>query len=229
MTKTLVDVVRTARVLLLDFDGPVANLFAGCPAAAISEQLRELAASQGYDLAASDMLALLREAASHGDEQLTRLITDAARDAEAQAAESATPTPGVVDVLAAARTSGRPVAIASNNATEAVEAYLRRLDLGGAVDLIVGRYDGMDPVLLKPHPHLVRRAIEGVNARPESLLFVGDSPSDIEAGRAAGTTTVGYANKPGKRERLKGAGAGFVIGDMSELADALRLAPLSMR
>ncbi|WP_432982657.1 HAD family hydrolase [Dactylosporangium sp. CA-233914] len=49
------------------------------------------------------------------------------------------------------------------------------------------------------------------------MLFVGDSISDIEAGRGAGVVTVGFANKGGKRERLQLAGADFVIDRMAEL------------
>ena len=38
-------------------------------------------------------------------------------------------------------------------------------------------------------------------------MFVGDSESDVMAGRAAGIPTIGYANRPGKRQRLAEAGA----------------------
>ncbi|MER7005239.1 HAD-IA family hydrolase [Dactylosporangium sp. NPDC000555] len=229
MTKTLADVVRAAEVLILDFDGPVAALFAGHPAAVIAGELRELATSRGYDLTALGPLAVLPEVASFGDDQLTRQVANAAREAEIRAAESATPTPGLDAVLAAARASGRRVAIASNNAIEAVEAYLRRRNLIGDVDLVVGRYDGMDPGLLKPHPHLVRLALDGLNAEPDTAVFIGDSSSDMEAGRAAHTATVGYANKPGKRERLQHAGADVVINHMADLADALRTIPILAR
>jgi phosphoglycolate phosphatase-like HAD superfamily hydrolase len=49
---------------------------------------------------------------------------------------------------------------------------------------------------------------------------VGDSVTDIEAGRAAGVATVGYANKPGKDVDLAGADA--VVTAMAELALAVR-------
>ncbi|AWK08358.1 hypothetical protein SSP531S_51950 [Streptomyces spongiicola] len=41
--------------------------------------------------------------------------------------------------------------------------------------------------------------------------------TDIEAARAAGTMSIGYANKPGKAERLGQAGATVVIEDMAQL------------
>jgi hypothetical protein len=40
-------------------------------------------------------------------------------------------------------------------------------------------------------------------------------------GRAAGVRTIGYANKPGKRDRLTDAGADIVIDSMQALAVSL--------
>ncbi|WP_432982654.1 hypothetical protein [Dactylosporangium sp. CA-233914] len=84
-----------------------------------------------------------------GDEQLVRLIAAAVREAEVSAAETAGATPGLDDVLAAVRASGRRGGIVSNNAVEAVEVYRRRRGLFDHVDLVVGRCDGMDLALLK--------------------------------------------------------------------------------
>ena len=51
--------------------------------------------------------------------------------------------------------------------------------------------------------------------------LVGGSLSDMQAGRAAGVYVVGYANKPGKADRLKAAGADLVVTDMATLVTAL--------
>jgi phosphoglycolate phosphatase len=222
MTQDLADLLRGTELLILDFDGPVAGLFAGYPAADIAAELRTLAASDGYHLTARDPLALLQEAEPFGDAELSARLAAAHRDAEVQAAQTAEPTPGVVEVLEATRGAHRRVALASNNAVEALRAYLRRHHLLDAVDLVVGRYDGMSPHLLKPHPHLVHRVLDGLDIAPENAVFVGDSVSDVEAGKAAGVATVGYANKLGKDDRLRNAGANVVIHHMAELADAMR-------
>ncbi len=77
-----------------------------------------------------------------------------------------------------------------------------------------------DPALLKPSAHLVTKAIRALGAGPEACALVGDSPTDIAAAQRAGIGTVGYANTPGKRERLSDAGADIVIDDMQALAHA---------
>jgi phosphoglycolate phosphatase len=54
----------------------------------------------------------------------------------------------------------------------------------------------------------------------ESAAIVGDSITDVEAGPAADIWTIGYANKPGKDEAMRDAGADAVLGSMAELARA---------
>lgn len=88
------------------------------------------------------------------------------------------------------------------------------------IDIIVGRTDP-DPRLLKPHPHLVLRALDALHGDPATSAFIGDSTSDIQSAKAAGTHSVGYANKPGKTDRLQDAGADAVVTSMAELHTAL--------
>jgi phosphoglycolate phosphatase-like HAD superfamily hydrolase len=52
----------------------------------------------------------------------------------------------------------------------------------------------------EPSPNQAGPAL--LNADPVQAVFLGDSPSDIEAAHAAGVRCVGYANKPGKQARL---------------------------
>jgi phosphoglycolate phosphatase-like HAD superfamily hydrolase len=67
-----------------------------------------------------------------------------------------------------------------------------------------------------------RAALTAMRTQPADALFIGDSVTDIEAGQAAGTHTIGYANKPGKHQRLTAAGADAVIDTMQSLVQALQ-------
>jgi beta-phosphoglucomutase-like phosphatase (HAD superfamily) len=55
-----------------------------------------------------------------------------------------------------------------------------------------------DPYLLKPSPHLIEQAVTANNSDPAACTLMGDSVTDIDAAREAGTHSIGYANKPGK-------------------------------
>ncbi|GGN80413.1 hypothetical protein GCM10010112_55940 [Actinoplanes lobatus] len=94
-------------------------------------------------------------------------------------------------------------------------------DLIRYVDGIATRFDGMDPRLLKPHPFLWGRGLASVAATRIGAAFIGDSVTDIEAGRTDGIPAIGYANKPGKYQRLTDAGADVVIESMLVLASEL--------
>jgi len=227
----LVDLLNRKTVFLTDFDGPICAMFAGYPAPAIAAELCDLVTANGCQVpaAASDVgpIDLLRLVADACPPHVVRLAADALRDAELRAAASAAPTFGIEDVLTAAHATGRRVAIVSNNSTASIASYLLRHDLTQQIDYLSGRYDGMDPRYLKPHDHAVRRALGGVGAPAETAILLGDDPADIQAGRTAGVATIGYANKPGKRERLTAAGPNTIIEMLTELADALRATPLT--
>jgi phosphoglycolate phosphatase-like HAD superfamily hydrolase len=225
---TLADLVGRARCLLIDFDGPICAVFAGHPATTVAQELhaiiRERLGGVLPSIAAlsSGPLHILGQVDALGDEELTRAVADACRDAETAAVATARPTPGAEDLLRAAHHAGRRVAIVSNNASQAVETYLRDHDLAPYIDGVAARFDGMLPRLLKPHPFLIERGLTTVHARPADVVFIGDSVSDVEAGQAAATPTIGYANKPGKRQRLTAAGADVVIDTMHPLVQALQ-------
>jgi HAD superfamily hydrolase (TIGR01509 family) len=212
-----------AEAVLFDFDGPICSVFDGHPAPQIAGELRDLASAIRPDLAdalekASSPHDLLLAAA--GDPDLSAQLERALQDAEVRAVETALPTPGAAEALAACQASGKLVAVVSNNYAEAVVSYLARTRLSERVMHVEGR-DAADPTLMKPSPHLIENAVKALGVRPAACVFIGDQTSDIAAGCAAGTRTVGYANKPGKAVALSVAGADVVVEAMTGIADAI--------
>jgi phosphoglycolate phosphatase len=214
--------LQRTRYLLLDFDGPICAIFAGCPAPAVARELVDALRTDDLPIPerldnASDPFDVLRYAGTVSPAAAER--TDARlRAAELDAVSTATPTPHAEELISAWRDAGRRVAAVSNNSQAAVTAYLAQRGL--ELDLIIGRTSS-DPALLKPSPHLVTQAVHALGAATDESVFVGDSPSDIAAGREAGVATIGYANKPGKRQRLTNAGARLVIDDLDGIARAV--------
>ncbi|MGA5818835.1 HAD family hydrolase [Kitasatospora sp. NPDC094028] len=220
----LADVLRPVKHVLLDFDGPVCSVFAGLPAPEVARRLREGLLATGEEAPAgaedeSDPLALLRLVADARPD-LTE-STDAALAAlETEAVRVGRPTPGGESVLRASASSGRLVSVVSNNAGAAIEAYLAEHGLSDYVAGVFGRAPG-DPSSMKPNPRLLLEAMEAAGTGPEHCIFIGDATRDVEAGKAAGVRTIGYANKPGKDAKLAAAGAVMVVDSMQLIADAL--------
>ncbi|WP_441251466.1 HAD family hydrolase [Kitasatospora sp. McL0602] len=221
---SLADVLRPVKHVLLDFDGPICSVFAGLPAPEVAQRLRlSLLAAGEQALASStteaDPLALLRLIAeTHPD--LTSATDSALASLETEAVLISRPNPGAESVLRACETSRRTVSMVSNNSGAAIQAYLEDQRLDRFVTGVFGRIPG-DPASMKPSPRLLLDAMEAVGSKPEQCIFIGDAARDVEAGRAAGVATIGYANKPGKDVMLSAAGAIFVVSSMQIIANSL--------
>ena len=215
-------VIARTRWLLLDFDGPICSIYAGLTDATVAAQLRKLIPGELPEEIANtaDPIEVFCYSATVSDELAARVEAEMA-DLEVAAVPTADPTPYVHQVIASARESGRIIGVVSNNGTRAVNAYLDRHGLSDGIRLVVAR-TSHDPALLKPSPHLINEAVRGLDADPAATTLVGDSFTDIEAAHSAGVASIGYANKPGKRERMTELQAGAVITSMADLALSLR-------
>lgn len=219
----LAAVLDTTAYVLLDFDGPVCDVFAGYPAHHIAEHLRRLLSDThdvslpGDVLATKDPLDIIRRTAEIAP-CLSTTIEIALRAAELQAVTTASPVPGSTDLLTACQATGRPVAVVSNNSAEAIHAYLRRHGLVPLVAHVQGR-DTHDPDLMKPNPSPLRVALTALDAEPDGAVLIGDSLTDLQAARAAGVRVIGYANKPHKLTLLAHADA--LTTSMRTLAEAI--------
>jgi hypothetical protein len=101
---TVVDLPGHTRCLLIDFDGPICAVFAGCPAATVAQKLHDLirerlggALPSGIAALTADPLQILSEVDALGDAELTRAVAGACRNAETTAVATAEPTPGAED------------------------------------------------------------------------------------------------------------------------------------
>jgi len=72
--------------------------------------------------------------------------------------------------------------------------------LEGMVDALVTKFDTERH---KPHPDPIFKACEKLHVTPEYALYVGDSPLDIRAGKAAGVLAVGVVWGVSSLETLK--------------------------
>ncbi|MGD9988685.1 HAD family hydrolase [Pseudonocardia sp.] len=221
----LAEVLDDARHILLDFDGPVCAVYGGTSDRVVAEHLRGLISTSGWELsgdvkATSDPLEILRYSASLGATPL-RLIEDEFTAREIEAVGAATPTPGLREALEALTDADRTVTIVSNNSERAIRAYLDRTCLRRHVAGVVGRI-AYEPTRMKPRPDLLLAAVSERGAEPTSCVMIGDSVSDIEAAKAAGVPSIGYANRPVKRARLEAAAPSFVMDSMYEIAVAAR-------
>ena len=219
------DILRQTRHLLIDFDGPICSLFAGTPTAPVADRLRAVITRKDGPLPpaienTADWFEILAYAASVGPDVAASVEAELT-EMETKAVTTASPTPYLHDVVAACRESGRAIVVISNNSASAVRAYLNAHDLASQISVVAARTQP-DPVILKPSPHLVNEAASALGASQSTCAVVGDSQSDIQAARAAGALSIGYAKTVADADHLAAVGAGAVIVSLADLALRLR-------
>ncbi len=217
-------IISRTRHLLLDFDGPVCSVFAGMSNDEVAKEFRRRLAATGIAIPAeirsvSDPLEVFRVVAARG-RSAGQLAQRELALLETQAVATARPTDGAAELIATARQVGMSVAIVSNNSGQAIAAYLHKYDLARYVSAVIGR-DDPNPAHMKPSPHRVRQAVQMLRAAPADCVLVGDQVSDVTAAHSADLSAIGYANKPGKEERLAQAGADAVITRLADITEAI--------
>ena len=120
----------------------------------------------------------------------------------------------VAGVIAALDALALPTCVASSGTHDKMGLTL---GLTGLYERFHGRIYSVSQVEnAKPAPDLFLYAAEQMGVAPNRCLVVEDSPSGVEAARAAGMRCVAYASGLVPRERLEGPGT-TVIDNMSLL------------
>jgi HAD superfamily hydrolase (TIGR01509 family) len=215
----------SSRSLLLDFDGPVCDIFAGYPAPTVASELTASLDRENIDIPPSirfgdDPLEVLRWAGKNTNRRTVLAVEEALIAAELRAIQTAQPTPYAREAIVSARQAGLLVGIVSNNSREAVTAYLSIHRLGVHVSETIGRAHA-DPAKMKPNPAPILAAATALGVKPTETVLVGDSLSDITGAKAAGVPVIGYANKGWKTKAFAEANADCVVSSMGEIATEL--------
>jgi HAD superfamily hydrolase (TIGR01509 family) len=127
---------------------------------------------------------------------------------------------GVAEVLDRLRL---PVCVASSSAPEQIR---RKLEITALLGRFGDRLFSATMVARgKPAPDLLLYAAERLATAPDRCLVIEDSPTGIDAARAAGMTAIGFCGGshcgPEHRARLQEHGAALVVDDMHELVTAI--------
>ena len=109
------------------------------------------------------------------------------------------PYPGMDDVVAALASSGARLGIVTSKTHGLALRGLARCGLAGRFEVLIGM-DDVQPH--KPHPAPVRAALQRLSVEAGRAVFIGDSPYDMQAGRAAGVKTAAVLWGAFTREEL---------------------------
>ena len=128
--------------------------------------------------------------------------------------------PQVAQALSRLRSAGIKVAVVTSKRRVSVEMALNNFpDLRNVVDRFVTMEDTNEH---KPHPEPLWRGLELVGGLPkEEAAYVGDSPFDVEAAKAAGLTSVAVSWGAFSEDRLREAEPDHLVPDIESAVAVL--------
>jgi pyrophosphatase PpaX len=137
--------------------------------------------------------------------------------------DMAKPFPGAAEVLAELRRRGSCLAVVTSKRGEVARKTLQVCGLTDAIDLVVTAEDVRHG---KPDPESVLLALAQLDLKssPAEVLFVGDAPFDLRAGRAAGTRTAAAPWGAFARSALAAEAPDYML---ERLTDVLDLDPVA--
>jgi pyrophosphatase PpaX len=128
--------------------------------------------------------------------------------------------PGVEESLARLGSAGIKVAVVTSKRRSSVEMALKNYPgLRNVVDRFVTLEDTTEH---KPHPEPLLSGLELLGGVPkEKAAYVGDSPFDVQAAKAAGLTSVAVSWGAFSEDRLREAEPDHLVPDIGSAVDVL--------
>jgi phosphoglycolate phosphatase len=122
--------------------------------------------------------------------------------------------PGAREVVEALHGRGVKLAIATNKLGQFSRKILEAFGMDGLFAAIVG--DG-DVSQNKPDPEMLLYAIEKMGMAREEVVFVGDTPVDIQTGKNAGVRVYAVPTGVAKRDALEKAQPTLILDRLLDL------------
>jgi pyrophosphatase PpaX len=127
------------------------------------------------------------------------------------------PFPGALDTLARLAEVGVRLGLVTSKTRRELNPTLERVPLQRYVRIIVTAEQTTRP---KPFPDPIYLALQTLQLPAEEVLFVGDSPYDLQSGRAAGVTTGAATWGPHPWPALEAEGPRFMFRTFGEVLRA---------
>jgi pyrophosphatase PpaX len=128
--------------------------------------------------------------------------------------------PGVDEALNRLRTAGVRIVVVTSKRRRSVEMALAKFP---GLDLVVDLFVTMeDTTEHKPHPEPLLKGLELMGDVPkEQAVYVGDSPFDVQAAKAAGLTSVAVSWGAFSEDTLREAEPDHLVPDIDAAVDVL--------
>ncbi len=196
--------INTNRLLILNFDGVICNLFKNTDLQEVKEEMRYAMRKFGVTYDTNDNLFTAYSAISHlyGTDRRRNALPNAMVGTildrtEWKAVDSAEDIAGAAEFIADYFKAGGKIGIATNNSEACVYKWLQMHDLDHLPITVSGRVNG-NPHLLKPNPKSIKEiiAIEITLldwGRYEDTIVIGNTKRDKKSAELSDVNFIGFA------------------------------------
>jgi len=136
------------------------------------------------------------------------------------------PFQDLVETLVALRSHGFKLAVVTNTRRAAIEPVLSRWNVRHHFEAVITIEDVSHG---KPDPEMLQRALNKLNVSPSHTYIVGDSKSDVVAGKRAGIKTIGFSPRENWKylalEALRYTEPSHLVHSYADLREVFGLAP----
>jgi HAD superfamily hydrolase (TIGR01509 family) len=215
--------------VIFDIDGTLVTFkfdVRGTRKALIEELGRQGFETSGLDLATPTqrILDAARKQSVKGGgpayEPLRRSVFAILDGFETESVEATEPFPGVRELLDRLLSRGVRLAVLTNSGRKAALEALKKADLLDRFEFVLTRDE---TEIMKPRPEGLEMAAARFGLPKGSVYYVGDSPFDIQAAKAAGMRVISVATGNYTVERLRAEGADFAVTGVSQISAILGL------
>jgi pyrophosphatase PpaX len=190
------------RAVLYDFDGTLADsteLIMRCYRHTMSTHLGECPPDEAWLAGFGTPLETQIARFARDDEEYEAMLASYRAHQDEHHDTLLRPFPGAVETVAELARRGIGLAVVTSKLRRGTRRGMELCGLTELVDVVITPEDVENA---KPHPEPVHLALSRLGVAPEEALFVGDSPHDMVAGRAAGTRTAAALWGPFPRATL---------------------------
>jgi pyrophosphatase PpaX len=128
--------------------------------------------------------------------------------------------PGVDEALSRLRAAGVRIVVVTSKRRRSVEMALEKFP---GLDLVVDRFVTVeDTEEHKPHPEPLLKGLELMGDIPkDQAVYVGDSPFEVQAAKAAGLTSVAVSWGAFSEDTLREAEPDYLVPDIDSVVNVL--------
>lgn len=210
--------------VLLDLDGTLADSRGG-----IERCFKFMLAQLGHDAeTAGDLTALVGPPiavsvqtllARFGDDRVDLGLTTYRAHYSEVALYDVAPFPGVQDMLAALRATGRPLCVATSKRRDFAERVVEYLGFQAFLPTVYGALPGGG---LDDKKDMIAELLRVEEYDPAQTIMVGDRYHDIHAAQANGLRSIGVLWGYGGEKELREAGADVLVAAPAEVVGQIR-------